>query len=313
MSDRRGMLALAATQHSLVTRDQLTRLGLTRSAIRHLLSSGDLDRVTNRVLRLGGVPETPRQLACAAVLDCTSFGALSHESAAALWDIPGHALTPPIVSVVHGVEKAHDRLGTLRRSTHLPDHHTTIVDGIPVTYPARIVFDLAGQPGVHPDRIARLIDTMWGRRLVNYRILHSMLAEHASRGRPGTVLLRELLELRPADYRPPESNLEARVHQIVLEDRQPALERQVDVGMEHWIGRMDFIDRKARVIVQVDSEIHHGSVLDAARDDAQTAALELAGWIVVRVREYDVWHNKAYVQHQIRDARRRGRRRLASA
>jgi very-short-patch-repair endonuclease len=312
MHNNAALHTLAASQHALVARRQLTHLGFSRSAIRHRLRSGALEAVTPRVYRIGGMPETTRQLACAAVLDCVSFAALACEAAVALWEVPGYELTPPTVISRREGPSPIEHLGPIHTSTHLPDHHTTVVDGIPVTYPARTVFDLAGQPGVHPDRLARLIDTLWGRALLNYRVLHVMLEEHAERGRPGTVLMRELLDARPPDHRPPDSNLEARVHQIVIEDGQAPLERQINVGAEHWIGRMDFVDRLARVIVQVDSDIHHGSVLDAARDEAQTEALKRAGWIVVRVREHDVWHNKRLVQRQIREARRDGRRRQAA-
>jgi very-short-patch-repair endonuclease len=312
MTNNAALHTLAASQHALVARRQLTQLGFSRAAIRHRLRSGALEAVTPRVYRIGGMPETPRQLACAAVLDCASFAVLACDAAVALWAVPGYELRPPTVISRRESPCPTEQLGPIHQSTHLPDHHTTIVDNIPVTYPARTVFDLAGQPGVHPGRLARLIDTMWGRALLNYRVLHVMLEEHAQRGRPGTVLMRELLEARPPDHRPPDSNLEARVHQIVIEDGQPPLERQINVGAEHWIGRMDFVDRKAHVVVQVDSDIHHGSVLDPARDAAQTRALEQAGWIVVRVREHDVWHNKGLVQRQIRDARREGRRRQAA-
>jgi len=311
MNDNQRLHALAANQHALVSRPQLRHLGFSRAAIRHRVRSGILEELTPRVYRIGGVPESPRQLACAAVLDCEAFAVISFEAGVALWQLPGFTLEPPTVASRRTGVTPIARIGTIHTSTHLPDHHTTVVDNIPVAYPARIAFDLAGQPDVNGDRLARLIDTMWGRSLLNYRLLHSMLDEHAERGRPGTQLMREILALRPPDYQPPDSNLKARVHQIVIEDGQPPLERQVNVGADHWIGRMDFVDRAARVVVQVDSMIHHGSVLDSARDEAQTAALTAAGWIVVRVSEHDVWHNKRDVQRRIREARREGRQRQA--
>ena len=70
--------ALAATQHSLASRNQLHTLGFTRAAIRHRLRTGRLEQLTGVVFRLGGAPETPRQLACAAVLNCACFAAASH-------------------------------------------------------------------------------------------------------------------------------------------------------------------------------------------------------------------------------------------
>jgi very-short-patch-repair endonuclease len=305
--------ALAATQHSLASRTQLRTLGFTRAAIRHRLRTGRLEQITPVVFRIGGAPQTARQLVCATVLNCGCFAAASHSSAAALWELPGYRLDPPTAMRRRTDSIPPPTLGIVHTTTHLPDHHTTVIDGIPVTYPARLVFDLAGEHDVHPGRIERLVDTMWGRSLVSYQSLHSMLQEHAERGRPGIAMMREILDERPADHRPPDSNLEARVNSLVVEDGQEPLERQRNVGAAHWIGRMDFSDVAARVVVQVDSDIHHGSVLDQARDEAQTKALEEAGFIVVRIREFDVWHNGRDVARVIRDARSAGRRRTLAA
>ncbi len=302
---------VAERQHALVTARQLEACGLTESARRHRVRSGRLVPITRRVYRLGGVPSTDRQRVLAAILDCDGFAVASHATAAALWGLPGHRLIAPIVTKRRDGNERAKPIGIRHTTTHLPDHHTTIVDNLPVTYPARVLFDLAGEPDVNPQRLERLLDTMWGRSLVDYRRLHTMLAEHAARGRPGIRLMRELLEVRPPDYQPPDSGLEARVQQLVIEDGQPPLERQRNVGgADHWIGRMDFLDRDAKVVLQVDSMIHHGSVLDRARDEAQTLALEAAGFTVIRVDELDVWHHGREVARHVRKARTAGRRAL---
>jgi very-short-patch-repair endonuclease len=181
----------------------------------------------------------------------------------------------------------------------------TEVQGIAVTTPARTIFDLAGDPAVHPGRVERVLDTAWARRLVTYRSLHQMLHSLAKRGRPGIGVMRSLLADRPVDYRPPESGLESRFRQLLSEAGLPPMERQVDVGDEAgWIGRVDFIDRANRVIVQIDSDLYHGSVLDQQRDATQTAALRAAGYVVVRIVEFDLWHRKDEVLNQLRALRR---------
>src|SRR5215218_8540806 len=67
----------------------------------------------------------------------------------------------------------------------------------------------------HPDRAARALDNAWNRRLLSGRSLIALLADYGKRGRNGTAVLRELMEVRGPDYVPPASNLESRVRAIL--------------------------------------------------------------------------------------------------
>lgn len=87
-----------------------------------------------------------------------------------------------------------------------------MLDGIPVTTPSRLVFDMFG--AVHAKRAERLADTLWSRRLATFRTLTAVFDDLACRGRKGTVAMREYLEDRSADYIAPESGLEARAIQV---------------------------------------------------------------------------------------------------
>jgi very-short-patch-repair endonuclease len=125
--------------------------------------------------------------------------------------------------------------------------------------------------------------------------------------------MRELLSERGDDYRPPESNLEARVQQLLLDAGFGRFRRQVDSGDdETWLGRMDFRDPEYPLVLQVDSDRFHQALLDKSADLAQTAALEKAGFVVVRVEEYEVWHAAHRVIERVgrgrEEAKRRARR-----
>ena len=51
------------------------------------------------------------------------------------------------------------------------------------------------------------------------------------------------------------------------------MRRQVDVGGEEWLGRMDFIHEHLPVVAQVDSELHHSSLIDV---ESEQRAIEIA-------------------------------------
>ena len=103
-------------------------------------------------------------------------------------------------------------------------------------------------------------------------------------------LVRRLLVDRDSRYVPPESNLEARFQIVARRAGLHTLVRQREVGGEHRIGRVDFLDQRGRLVVEIDSDLYHSSLLDEAADRARDAALAEAGYTVVRIKEYDLWH-----------------------
>ncbi len=171
-------------------------------------------------------------------------------------------------------------------------HHVRRIDGLPVTSPDRTIFDLAGARRIHPLRVERALDTAWAQGLVRWRTLDVTLHELAQKGRPGIRLMRALLDVRGPDHCPPESNLEARLADLLRAAGIAGFDRQVDLGGDDWIGRVDFVHRALRIVVEVDHSRWHGSLSDSANDARRDARLRAAGWLVIRVSEFDVWHRK---------------------
>lgn len=296
------MRELAESQHGAIARRQARALGATQDMIAHGIRSGVWVPEGRVVLRLVGAPVTERQRAMTAVLDAGRRAALSHHSAAALWDLPGFRFDDLHVSRPRDRSRRRTTLAVVHETRVLPAHHVTVHDGIPVTTPARTIFDLAAM--VHPYRVGRTLDTAWAKHLLDGSRMAAVLDDLGKRGRTGTTVMRELLAERGPDYIPPDSGLEGRFRDILVRDGQRPMERQVQVGGERWLGRVDFYDREARVIVQIDSERYHSSLTDKAADDRQTAALEAAGFRVERVTDFDVWYCADEVARRIRRARR---------
>jgi very-short-patch-repair endonuclease len=293
---------LARQQRCLFTTEQAVGLGATRSALDHRVRTGAIVRIAPRLYCLGGVRLTTDMLLLAALLECGGTAAIGRESAAAHWRYPGFKLEP-----VHTLQW---RNGEFRPTT-LARRHTTrvlpetqLVDrgGITITTPARTLFDLA--PLVSPGRLEKLLDRAWSHGLVNWRIMHRTLKELEQRGRRGIKIMRALLAERPAEYVPPASGLESRFRDVMRDDGQSSMERQVDVGNDGmWLGRVDFIDRDRKLIVEVQSDLHHTSISDRRADAMRIRALEEAGWRVEEVREWDLWHRGRAVAARVRTAR----------
>jgi hypothetical protein len=305
---------IAETQHGLVTTGQLRTTGFTNAQIRWTVTDGRLIRLSPRLFRVRGAPETTAQRVLAAVLDAGPGSALSHASALGWWDVPGFPLDE--LDVTHERDGVH-RPARLAQRVHdvvlLPDHHVRTLDSVPVVVPARALFDIAGQPHVHPKRVERAVDNAWARRLVSGAALRAMLDELAQRGRPGIRLMRELLKDRGRDYVPPASGLEGRVDQILRDAGQRPLRRQVDAGDDvGWIGRVDFADDEVPFLLEVQSERFHRSLVDERSDRVRLDRLAAAGFEVATVTDIDVWHRTWQVVHAVRDGRLRARARKAA-
>jgi len=295
--------SIAARQHGVVAVAQLTAAGTSRSARLHRVRAGLLEPLSARVLRLAGSAPTLRQQMLAAVLDAGPLAALSRESAAELSGIPGFVPCRPQVTRPRTEARRRPALGDVHETNRLPATHLTTVDGIPVTSLPRTLFDLAGTTGFPPARVERALDAAISRSAAVLPQLRTMLGQLSARGRPGLTLMRELLDARPSSYVPPASGLEARVIAL-LEEVGVRTSRQVDLGGEHWIGRVDLRLADAPVVVECDSVVHHWSSTDRERDARRDVALSALGLTVVRISEDEAFHRPWVVAPRVLAARR---------
>ena len=297
---------LAAKQHRLVAVSQAYDLGCTRESLRHAVRSGGWDRVTTRVLGRVGAPATEFEPLMAAVLHHGPNAYIGRETALALWGLPGFDLDPVHVLSTRSVCRRSTDVARLHSTRDLLATHVTDFRGIPASTPIRAIFDIAS--GAHPMKVERALDTAWARRLVTYPLLQRTLRELADRGRTGITLMRALAAARPASYRPPESNTERRVNELLERTGERPLRRQVNLGTQtNWVGRIDLVDDELPLSVEVQSDLFHGSRLDRQRDKARIAELRASGFEVVEAWESDVWRDGKRLVADIRDARRRAK------
>lgn len=276
---------LSTTQHGSVATSQLRDRDLTYDQIDHLCDSGEWERVTSLVLRRRGSPRTRAQELMEAVLDAGRGAGLSHLIGAQHW---GVRLRPGRIDVSR--ERATTtipaRLATVHEPRLYPPHHRTVLDGIPVSVPSRIPFEVAGTA---PSQAEKVLDRLWGRNLLGYRSVNRMLGEMGGRGRPGISLMRELLAERGPDYRPNDSNLEDRFQQLAREAGIDDLERQRHLFGEEWLGRVDFLRRSRPVLFEVQSALHHGALIDQRGDAIRRAGIEAAGYDYNEFTDNQIW------------------------
>ena len=286
-----------ATQHSCVAIWQLRDLGATSTEIARLRRSKSWRPISRRVLARSGSPETPEQLACGAVLEAGPTGALVAPSAAALWELgASYRLVPVTTMADHVVAAFTGELGRILPRRHIPDRWITTHRGIRVVRPELCIYQLCGL--TNPPRAERALDTGLSTGLVTIASMRMCLDELRRRGRNGTSVLEGLLAVRPIGYVPVASGLEARFVQVV----SGRWRRQVDSGGEMWAGRVDFRHEVQPMIVEVQSERHHGSLSSRRDDQERREKLESAGFIVAEVWDTQLWYAPDEARHIVQSA-----------
>lgn len=280
------MLA-ARDLHGAFDRPTVVGAGGGDNLIGRRLADGTWIQRASGVYVLASAPRTVRQRLAVALLDAGHPAAVSHRCAAALHRGDGFHLGS------HGLEivtlygrSARVRNVRVRRTTLLPEHHVTMVDGLRVTTPLRTAADLAVPLGAR--RVGRLLDDILLRRIASIEAAVSMAGEMS--GRPGAAAFRRLVENRCADgYAPPESELEARTLEAVDAAGLPIPVLQASPPWRtKELQRVDLAWEKWKVIIEADGRRWHARMEAFARDRRRTRLAAAHGWLVVPVTWEDL-------------------------
>jgi very-short-patch-repair endonuclease len=305
---RRALMERAATQHGIFTTAQTVELGIDDRQLTALLRSGVIERRGRGLWRVTGAPPTAEAAALGAVLAHGEGALLARSSAAWLWDVPGHQLGDPHVLQPRDVHLPEGATPHTSRSLGTAD--ATLRRGIPVTTPTRTLFDLAGDQ--HPLRTRRNMNDLMARGLVTPASLADALDRLARRGRPGIALMRRLIEEASEKAAPAGSGLELRVEEILEAAGFRGIDRQVPLyDSLGFIARVDFGHRRRRIAIEVDSERFHGGLVDRMVDEAKATRIEAIDWLLVRITERQVWHERRELTASLREVLRSTRDRVA--
>lgn len=232
-------------------------------------------RIYRNVYRRQGSELSARDRAVAAWLWSGKEAVVSGLSAAALW---GAEWIDPTLPAELVCERTRPPPLLITRNETLSASEIAVVDGIPVTSPARTAFDLGRRPGleaavVRTDALARATG-------VAAPDVYPLIAAH--RGARGMKQLRRVLPLIDAGAESPQESrtrlalVNARLPkpqtQIVVRNMWGAVLARIDMGWEEWL-----------VGVEYDGAQHWTDAGIRANDIDRTAELERRGWRLIRV------------------------------
>lgn len=273
-SRERALATLATRQHGVVARRQLLALGYREEGIKLRIDAGRLWALHREVYAVGHSRISKRGQWWAGVLAYGDSALLSHRSAGSLWGLVRQQGSLVEVTAPAGRQgvKRRERLWIHRGQLHPEDR--VVRDGIPVTTVARTLFDLAEV--VDFQRLRRAWE-----EADRINLLKLSAVEQVCERGYGRRALRPIRRLLTEARRPDttRSPLEDRFVVFCREHHLPPPVTNVLVeGKE-----VDAIWPAQRLMVELDSWAYHGHRAAFERDRARDAALQAAGYRVVRL------------------------------
>ncbi|MEO7442435.1 MAG: hypothetical protein ABIW46_02755, partial [Acidimicrobiales bacterium] len=196
------LVALAETQHALVSVAQTRDLGIGVESTKRAVAAHLLIPVRRGVVRVAGAPPSPWEDVMAACLATGDRAVASRRSAGALHGLAVAAPAHPEIVVpdmlAEGLTGA-----DCHRTRRLPPEHCTTVSNVPCTTIELTLVDMAGL--VTAQVLASLVDDADRRRLCRPADIVLCLAQITTRGRRGVAQLRDVLDDRVGGASPLET------------------------------------------------------------------------------------------------------------
>ncbi|MDQ2826376.1 MAG: type IV toxin-antitoxin system AbiEi family antitoxin domain-containing protein [Actinomycetota bacterium] len=279
MNTRLAPNQIARRQHALVTFDQALAAGLSPCQVRHRVRSGEWSPIRPGVYAIGGAPPTWLQAVAAVALSSGPNAWISHQTAGALWSLPG--VTDDAIHVVTSLDRRIRLAGAVgHRSGALFSADLTTRAGIPVTTPARTLVDVSAC--LTSRQLGMAVDDALRRRVMTLVSLQRCVARLA--GAPGRrpAAVEELLLQRLPGCGPGDSDLETRVLRLLVAAGFPPPVQQHRVRLGGRTFRIDLAYPELCLAIELDGWEFHRARTAFDDDRSRANLLVVQGWAVVR-------------------------------
>lgn len=277
-----------------MTREQLLKLGFTKSAIEHRLHIGRLHPIVRGVYAVGRQQLSREGRWMAAVLACGPEAALSHRSAVALWGF-GKEHRDYIDLSVRRDSEARLRGTRCHRRPSLPASDITTRLGVPVTEPVRTFLDLTTVAG--PKTVERAINEADKLDVIDADSLRRALDDHP--GEPGVRPLRAILDEHT--FRLSDDELERLFRPIAAAAGLPT------PLTKHMVNEfeVDFFWPDLGLVVETDGWRYHRTPSAQTRDALRFQVHTAAGLTPLRFSHYQVKYEPRHVRRILEQTRQR--------
>lgn len=273
--------SLFASQHGVVSKEQVLATGMAEHQIRHRIRTGRWHVRTQNVYAVASAPRTWEQDLMAAVLGRPA-AVVSGRSAAALHGFPGFIRKGvPEVTVPCHVGTG-PRGARVRRSIYFAGLSVVSVEGIPTTSPAESVFGVMDLVGA--GRLERIVDAVLVADAAAGSELLDILDRVEKDRLRGIRKLRPILLDRLTDaHVPNESELEHMLDEVLRHPAiPPALSQHPLPWAPHTSHRVDRFISDWCLIVEADGRAWHSRSADFESDRERDNLAAASGIAVLR-------------------------------
>lgn len=242
-------------------------------------------------IALVAVPRTPEQDAMAAVLWAGEGSVISGPTAASLHELDGGWRPRPIeVTATKNLTSPASWI-RVHRTKLLGPGDIAVRKRIPLTSPARTLFDIAGR--AHFENVELALDDGLRKGYYSIDYLKKVHRRVARNGRNGAGVMTTLLARRSSGYVVPRSPLEGRVVQLMRKTRLPEALRQHRISIGGRTYYADFAYPQLKLVIEAQSRRHHFSPDDWQDDYRRKGDLACAGWRLIELTWKDVTRDEA--------------------
>ncbi len=268
-----------ANQLGLIHRGQAIERGVSPRTIERRCSTGEWERVQPSVFRSRAFVVTYEQRLLAAALAGGPASAVSHRSAAVMWQ--SSRLTGTVVEVsIPSTTELVLREALLHRVPDLVPEDITSIGPIPVTKPARTLVDLGSV--VRPWLVSCTLEEWLRDGHVTVPEVRAMLDRVARKGRSGVGVLRRILDERGLGVSVPDSLAEAKLADALraVGAPPPVHHHLIRIGLDTF--EVDFAYPFERLVIEVDGFAPHTTPAAFEEDRRRQNLLEEDGHMVLR-------------------------------
>ncbi len=295
------LASFSEEHHGIFTTTHARAFGFTGDQIEKRIDSGRWQVRHLNAYRLAGVPPSWKGNLLAACWAGGFRAVASHRSAAALWGLAGARRSIAEITCPRWRRARHDEL-VVHESKAFDPIDATVVDGIPVTTPERTLLDLGA--ACHESIVEMALDAAERRELVTIDSVRAILRRLGRSGRNGVGTLRRLVDARTPDRKPPESEMETVLLQVIRRNGLPEPVTQFEIRRAgRFVARVDAAYPQWHIAIEYDSYRHHTGRTAVDRDNNRRNKVIAAGWLPVTATAEDLRAGGPAICAAIRAAR----------
>lgn len=267
----------------IITTASLFRAGISQSQIKSLCHNQHITRIREGAFKIGCSNPTRLQ-ELAAVQALVPASVISHFDAGSIWELPYNYGLGLIEVSIQGPRRVRMSGVWCHQTRHNKDDVVNY-QGLRVTSPARTLFDMSFVLSV--GQLGQNYQDLQFRKMITFDEIRRVSKSLGPARWRRTAHVNKIVKERAVAGGKTQSNEERLFYETVVQGRLPKPIAQHPVTTDIGVIHPDFAYPAPKIAMEIDVHPSHFTPEGIQRDQERTAALERAGWLVLRFKSGD--------------------------